>query len=105
MAGFITRDGRNVPTFDMVFGRIDLVAGYPTPIPIESESLRIKSASTNGAAIIYVGNDDVSLFLNGYELNVGNSIQVSGGLGQYLAANTIYVVADIDATIFYMIQN
>ena len=105
MSTFRTKDGRNVVEYTMTFNRIDLILGTPTPIPVESEFLKIRSDSTNGGTIIYVGNSDVNLAGNGYELTAGEELSVSGGLGQYIAANTIYVIATANCTIFYMAHN
>ena len=105
MTTIVVKDGRNVPSLDMAFDRINLVANGATPIPVASEFLRIRSASGNGVILVYVGEADVAIDDNGYELSAGDSLSVSGGLGQVIAANTIYVIADADCIIFYMAHN
>lgn len=105
MTDIVVKDGRNIPQYEMTFARIDLVANVAVPIPVESESLRIKSSQGNGGTLVYVGYDDVALDANGYELSNGGSITVGGGLGSLIPANTIYVIADANCTIFYFAQN
>jgi hypothetical protein len=104
MSGYVVKDGHNVLTYDMTFGRL-FVPAVAVPIPLESESLRIKASSENGDVRILVGGADVDID-NGYELTAGDGISIGGGLGQYIAANTIYVVA-VGGTgyIHYMIHN
>ena len=105
MTAIVVKDGRNVPSYDMTFDRINLVANTATPIPVASEYLRIRSAAGNGATLVYVGEADVAIDDNGYELSAGDSISLSGGLGAVIAANVIYVIANADCIIFYMAHN
>jgi hypothetical protein len=91
MSGYVVKDGHNVLTYDMTFRRM-AVGAVAVPIPVESEFLRIGAAPGNGVVIIYVGGADVDV-ANGYPLTAGNDLSVGGGLGQYIAANVIYVVA------------
>jgi hypothetical protein len=104
MSGYVVKDGHNVLTYDMTFRRL-FVPITPVPIPFESESLRIAASSENGDVRILVGGADVDID-NGLELTAGGEVTVGGGLGQYIAANTIYVVA-VGGTgyIHYMIHN
>ena len=92
MSGFVVKDGHNVITYDMTFRRL-AVGAVAVPIPVESESLRIGSSPDNAAGVrILVGLVGVDID-NCWELDNGESLSIGGGLGQYLAANTIYVVA------------
>ena len=105
MVAIAVKDGRNIPQYDMTFDRIDLVANVAAPIPVQAEYLRIRSAAGNGAILVYVGENGVALDGDGYELSAGDSIALGGGLGSLMPANSIYVIADANCTIFYMVHN
>ena len=104
MSASVVKDGHNVITYDMTFRRL-FVPAVAVPIPFESESLRIGASSENGDVRILVGLVGVDID-NCWELSAGDSLSVGGGLGQYIAANTIYVVA-VGGTgyVHYMIHN
>ena len=103
MAGYTTKDNRNVSTYDITYGRIAVTA-VATPLPIQCEYVRFKAGEGNGGRI-FVGGADVDGD-NGYELPAGEVVTIGFGLGNLMAANSIYFISDgVDGDVYYIAYN
>ncbi len=103
MAGFTDKDGRCISTYDINYGRI-AVTGVRAALPIQCEYVKIKASNNNGGRI-FVGGAAVDGD-NGYELAAGEELTMGLGLGNLMAASSIWFISDgADGDVYYIAYN